>query len=167
MSRAFVKEGDGDEAPPVALPPLPAGVPNAITPAGAARRQAQLAGWRAERQALGGSGLDAGRRRELDALIGAWEARAATFRVSAPPARPERVSFGCAVELEGPRGRRRRHLVGVDEVDGEGAASWLSPLGRALMGAAVGDLLTLRTPGGEEEVEVMAIFGDGGPAGGR
>jgi len=130
VSRAFVKEGYGDEALPLALPP---GVPNAITADGAARWQAQPAAWRAERRALGdpggGSGLAAGRRRELDGLIGAWEARSATFRVSGPPARPERVSFSCTVELDGPRGPRRYRVVGVDGVRGDGYASWLFPFG--------------------------------------
>jgi transcription elongation factor GreB len=163
VSRAFVKEGDGDEVLPPALPALPPGVPNAITPAGADRARARLAAWRAERQGLGGSGLDLGRRRELDALIGAWEARAAAFRVVQAPVEPERVSFGCWVEVDGPRGRRRLQLVGVDEVEGEGACSWLSPLGRVLMGAAVGDVVRLRAPGGDEEVELVAITAGGGP----
>jgi len=49
-------------------------------------------------------------------------------------------------------------IVGIDEADsGQGRISWVAPVARALLGAQVGDLRRLRTPGGVEEVEVVAI----------
>jgi transcription elongation factor GreB len=35
--------------------------------------------------------------------------------------------------------------------------SWVAPVARALLGARVGDVRCLRTPGGVEELEVVAI----------
>jgi transcription elongation factor GreB len=35
--------------------------------------------------------------------------------------------------------------------------SWISPVARALMKASVGDVVTFRTPAGEDELEVLEI----------
>jgi transcription elongation factor GreB len=49
-------------------------------------------------------------------------------------------------------------IVGVDEADADrGDVSWVAPVARALLGARVGDVRKLRTPGGVEEVEVVTI----------
>jgi len=49
-------------------------------------------------------------------------------------------------------------IVGVDEVDStKGLISWVSPVGRALTKARVGDLVTLNTPKGGDELEVLEI----------
>ena len=49
-------------------------------------------------------------------------------------------------------------LVGVDESDASaGRIGWTSPLARALRGSAVGDVRRVTLPGGEREVEVVAI----------
>ncbi|NDP41250.1 MAG: hypothetical protein GZ089_00795, partial [Aromatoleum sp.] len=38
-----------------------------------------------------------------------------------------------------------------------GYISWVSPMARALLKAREGDAVTLRTPGGIEELEVVAV----------
>ena len=49
-------------------------------------------------------------------------------------------------------------ILGVDEADlGRGEVSLASPIGRALLGAAVGDERRLHRPGGSEVVEVLLI----------
>ena len=49
-------------------------------------------------------------------------------------------------------------LVGDDEQDpAAGRIGWSAPLARALRGAAVGELRTVRLPGGEKEWEVLAV----------
>jgi transcription elongation factor GreB len=49
-------------------------------------------------------------------------------------------------------------LVGDDEQDANaGRIGWSAPIARALRGAAVGDLRTVRLPAGEKEWEVLAI----------
>ena len=47
---------------------------------------------------------------------------------------------------------------GVDEADLEkGLVSWIAPIAKALMKAEVGDTVSIRTPGGADEIEVVAI----------
>ncbi|MCH2487023.1 MAG: GreA/GreB family elongation factor, partial [Erythrobacter sp.] len=67
--------------------------------------------------------------------------------------------FGATVTLADEDDERRIvTLVGDDEQDaGSGRIGWTSPLARALRGATVGDLRTVRLPGGDKEWEVMAI----------
>jgi transcription elongation factor GreB len=49
-------------------------------------------------------------------------------------------------------------LVGVDEADFQsGKISWRSPIARALMKAKVNDAVRVRTPAGNEEIEVVSI----------
>jgi transcription elongation factor GreB len=49
-------------------------------------------------------------------------------------------------------------IVGVDEADpSAGRVSWLSPIAKALMGARAGDVVSLRLPKGDVDLEVQAI----------
>ena len=49
-------------------------------------------------------------------------------------------------------------IVGVDEVDLErGHVSWVSPLGRALMGSGEEDSVVLEAPGGKERLTVLEV----------
>ncbi|HEX8513272.1 MAG TPA: GreA/GreB family elongation factor, partial [Allosphingosinicella sp.] len=49
-------------------------------------------------------------------------------------------------------------LVGEDETDASaGRIAWTSPIGRAIRGAAVGDLRRVTVPRGERELEIVAI----------
>src|SRR6266581_3761127 len=71
----------------------------------------------------------------------------------------ERVFFGATVAYRD--ARRAEHtvsIVGTDEVDpGRGRVSWVSPIARALLKAREGDAVTLKTPVGDERLEVLAI----------
>jgi len=50
------------------------------------------------------------------------------------------------------------HLVDVDEADfDQGKINWLSPVGKALMKAEVGDEVRVRTDGREEMIEVIKV----------
>jgi transcription elongation factor GreB len=49
-------------------------------------------------------------------------------------------------------------IVGIDELDsGSTRVSWRSPLASALLKAKVGDTVTLRTPQGPEQLEIIAV----------
>jgi transcription elongation factor GreB len=49
-------------------------------------------------------------------------------------------------------------IVGIDEVDpAAGRISWIAPVARALLKAREGDIVTVRTPAGVEELEILAI----------
>jgi len=52
-------------------------------------------------------------------------------------------------------------IVGVDELDpARGGVSGISPIATALPKAQVGDVVTMRTPRGTEELEISAIRHD-------
>jgi len=69
------------------------------------------------------------------------------------------VFFGATVTICNARGEARTvAIVGVDEIDtARGYISWVSPMARALLKARGGDVVTLRTPGGVEDIDVVAV----------
>jgi transcription elongation factor GreB len=101
------------------------------------------------------------RMREIDRELAHLSRRMKAARVIDPSDQPERgrAFFGATVELaDEDDARKTVTLVGDDEQDaGAGRIGWSSPLARALRGAAIGDLRTVRLPGGEKEWEVVAI----------
>jgi transcription elongation factor GreB len=53
---------------------------------------------------------------------------------------------------------RTYSIVGVDEADaGAGRIAFVAPLSRALLGKRAGDAATVRTPHGNEELEVLSV----------
>jgi transcription elongation factor GreA len=72
----------------------------------------------------------------------------------------ERVVFGATVQLEDTdSGQKTKYtIVGETEADlKKGRISITSPIARGLIGKEVGDSVTIRTPGGEREYEVLAV----------
>ena len=70
----------------------------------------------------------------------------------------DQVFFGAEVRLRGERGEKTLTIVGIDEVDPAGGhVSWISPIARALLKAREGDTVTLRSPGGEEKLEILEV----------
>jgi transcription elongation factor GreB len=99
--------------------------------------------------------------REIDRRLGFLSRRMKDARVVDPAQQPERgrVFFGATVTLLDEDDKERKvTLVGEDEADaGAGLISWSSPIGRAIRGAAVGDLRRVSLPAGERELEVVSI----------
>lgn len=71
----------------------------------------------------------------------------------------DRVLFGATVKYERENGAVQTvTIVGKDETEPtKGRISMDTPIGRALMKKAVGDLVNVETPGGEDELEILAI----------
>ncbi|SCA55667.1 transcription elongation factor [Candidatus Terasakiella magnetica] len=71
----------------------------------------------------------------------------------------DQVFFGASVIYENEREEEVSvRIVGEDEVDStKGLISWVSPVARALNKARVGNLVTVKTPKGAEELEVIEI----------
>jgi transcription elongation factor GreB len=71
----------------------------------------------------------------------------------------DKIFFGATVEVEDEDGARRRYrIVGEDEIDSNaGRISWRSPVGRALLGKRVGEVITVRRPAGEAELEIVSM----------
>ena len=71
----------------------------------------------------------------------------------------DQVFFGATVSYVDAAGMETTvTILGVDEADSaQGQISWVSPVARALLKARVGDLVHLMVPGGEQELEVVAV----------
>ncbi len=71
----------------------------------------------------------------------------------------DQVFFGATVTyLRNGEREETVRIVGIDEVDpARGCVSWVSPVARALLKAREGDVVTLRTPSGTDELEVRSI----------
>jgi transcription elongation factor GreB len=166
VSKAFTKEDGLAEAPVLRRrAPLPAGVPNYVTPHGLRALRDELAAMDANAPA-GATTADAqahaARRAEL-------EQRIAGAVVPAPPADRAEIRFGARVRATTAAGEVRDvQIVGVDEADPAAhAIAFVAPLARALLGRRVGDVVSVRTPGGEEELTVVGVAYEGDPAQGR
>ncbi|MXO73854.1 transcription elongation factor GreB [Altererythrobacter aerius] len=101
------------------------------------------------------------RMREIDRELSQLSRRMKAARVIDPREQVDRarVYFGAQVTLVDEDDRTiRLTLVGDDEQDASiGRVGWSSPMARALRGAEVGALRTVRLPAGEREWEVTAI----------
>ncbi len=101
------------------------------------------------------------RMREIDRELAHLARRMKAARVIDPAEQPDkaRAFFGATVTLADEDDREKVvTLVGDDEQDASaGRIGWSSPLARALKGAAIGDLRSVRLPGGLKEWEIVAI----------
>jgi transcription elongation factor GreB len=99
--------------------------------------------------------------REIDRELAYLARRMKAAKVVDPAQQPdrERVWFGATIEIaDEDDDRRTLTLVGDDEQDPSAdRIGWSAPIARALRGAAIGDLRTVRLPAGEKEWEVLAI----------
>jgi transcription elongation factor GreB len=148
VSKAFTRDDRPDE--PVIVhhrPSLPPGVPNYLTDGGLAALRAELAATQ-----------PGARRSELERQL-------AIAVVPAPPADRDEIRFGARVELRAEDGQLRQvRIVGVDEAEpAQGAIVFVAPLARALLGSRAGDIVTVRTPGGSEQLEVVGVDYDPPP----
>jgi len=181
MSKAFTKESDSDDDDDdggAALPPLPAGSKNYMTPAGYARLRSELLDlmdnerpkvveavhWAAkngDRSENGDYLYGKKRLREIDRRIRFLTKRLEVAEVTDPSVHHGRdqVFFGATVRYVNQRDEERTITIkGVDEAQsGRGEVSWVSPIARALLKARVGDELQVATPGGLETIEVVDV----------
>lgn len=94
----------------------------------------------------------------LEGRIQALEAQLRVAVVAVAPTDGSRVVHGSRVRVEGDGEELRLEIVGAAESDpAAGRISAASPVGRALLGATVGDEAIVRTPGGERRYRVLAI----------
>jgi transcription elongation factor GreB len=181
MNKAFTKEQDGDaddDEDAAALPPLPAGSKNYLTPQGYARLRAELMAlidvdrpkvveivhWAAsngDRSENGDYIYGKRRLREIDRRIRFLTGRLDKAEVADPSAHHgnDQIFFGATVTYATSQGTERTITIkGIDEVDQlTGEVSWVAPIARALLKARVGDEVSLATPGGAETLEVLAV----------
>lgn len=109
------------------------------------------------------------RLREIDSRLRFLGKRIEAFEVIDPTQfAGSTVRFGATVELEDEDGQTQTWTVlGEDEVDTERhVISHVSPLGRALMGRDVGDVVVFETPRGKREITILAVRFPPPPQGG-
>ena len=101
------------------------------------------------------------RLREIDRRIRFLQRRLDACTVVEPKEQQdrERVYFGATVTLEDEEGATSRYqVVGPDEIDARGGCvSMDSPIGRALLGKRVGDLVEVHRPRGAVELTILLI----------
>jgi transcription elongation GreA/GreB family factor len=162
VSRAFVREPDGDavtdDQPERPISPHA----NYVTETGLAKLTAALAACEAERDALKAEAdlAHASHLAQLERDGRYYEARLqSALLVDAARQPHDRAAFGAWVTVADEDGEQATYrIVGEDEAEpGEGLISYVSPLARALEGAAVGELVTWRRPAGDLELEVVEI----------
>ena len=179
MSKAFTKETDGADDDELALPPLPAGGKNYITPEGYARLRDELLDlidnerpkmvdvvhWAAsngDRSENGDYIYGKRRLREIDRRLRYLTKRLESAVVVDPreQTQTDRVFFGATVTVRDldTDAEETWQIVGVDEADaGKGKVSWIAPLSRGLLKAELGEVVRIPTPGGVRELEIVDI----------
>lgn len=180
MNKAFVKENDNaaDEDDDEVATPLPVGSKNYMTPAGHASMRAEFDQlWKMERPKLvetitwaasNGDRSENGdyiygkkRLREIDRRLRYLGKRLENAEVVDPTAREEtdQIFFGATVTVLDNVGDEATYcIVGIDEMDlAKNHISWISPMARALTKARVGDVVTLMTPAGKRELEILDV----------
>lgn len=178
MSKAFIKESGVEADVEDEIPALPAGTKNYITPEGLQRLQDEFAqlqkierpkivetvSWAAgngDRSENGDYVYGKRRLGEIDRRMRFLRKRM-EIAEAVDPARQknrERVYFGATVDYRNARDEVKTvRIVGIDEARSElNEVSWISPVAKALLKAAEGDIVEVRTPKGVERLEILKI----------
>jgi len=179
MSKAFTRETDEDhEDQDAGVPPVPAGLKNYITPAGFKRLKdealhlldkerpelVKVIHWAAsngDRSENADYIYGKRRLREIDRRIRFLTKRLDAAVVVDPASREDtdQVFFGATVTVMSRDGTEKTYsIVGIDETDlSRGRISWISPLAKALIKARDGDTVVVKTPGGDESLEIVGV----------
>jgi transcription elongation factor GreB len=178
MSKAFVKENNNEDDDDIAMPAIPAGAKNYMTPQGHANMKEEflrlididrpevvnIVSWAAsngDRSENGDYIYGKRRLREIDRRIRFLTKRLDLAEVVDPSLHEgsDQVFFGATVTYVNQHGVETTvTIVGVDEFDPlKGRISWISPVARTLTKAKIGDVVSLQTPGGLEELEILDV----------
>jgi transcription elongation factor GreB len=176
MSKAFVKDDIEPPEEELEAPVVAAGSKNYISPAGFARLKAELrelveverpevvrtVAWAAsngDRSENADYIYGKRRLREIDRRVRFLIKRLENAEVVQSSGRDtDQVFFGAKVKVRSESETREIMILGLDEVDpAHGIVSWVSPIAKALIKAREGDTVTLRTPGGEEKLEIIEV----------
>lgn len=170
-------EGDDGDKGGSSKGPRLGGGKNYITPPGAARLKAELhelltserpklvevVAWAAgngDRSENADYIYGKRRLREIDRRIRFLQKRLdAALVVDPAQQKGAVVLFGATVTVRDEEDREKVfRIVGVDETDAaKGKVSWVSPIGKVLLQTQVGDVVLLKTPKGDEELEILKI----------
>lgn len=162
MSRAFVKEPDGDTAENE-LPDRPLSEhPQYVTPRGMRKLHEELQALRTRRDELAAQGDDMSIKTQLKQVerdLRYVELCVQNAIVVTTPESTSEIRFGATVDVIDEDGKRHQfHIVGEHEACAPtGLISWVSPLARSLIGRQVGDVIIWERPAGNIELEITKI----------
>jgi len=177
VSKAFVRESEEAFEEEVVAESVAHGGRNYITPSGYARLKGELkqrveverpevvrtVSWAAsngDRSENGDYIYGKRRLREIDRRVRFLIKRLEAAEVVDSAGRDsDRVFFGATVAIRAQNGGGRTlTIVGIDEVDpARGRVSWISPIAKALLKAREGDVVSLHSPSGVEELEILQV----------
>ena len=161
MSRAFVNE---DNAAAQASQPVERQVseqPNYVTASGLAQLQAHVVSLQtqhSEQSALG-ENADKQRLADIERDQRYFNQRLQSAQVVTPAVSTDKVQIGSWVTFADEQDNQQRvQLVGEDQADATSQLiNWASPLGKALLGAEVGDEVSWKRPVGDQVIEILQI----------
>lgn len=177
MNKVLIKENEDDDEES-ALPPIPAGAKNYMTPQGHQRIKTELlqlidverpevvriVHWAAsngDRSENGDYIYGKRRLREIDRRIRFLTKRLDIAEVVEPSVHygNEQIFFGATVTYENRLGVKSTvTIVGIDEFDPlNGKISWVAPVARTLTKAREGDAVLLQTPAGMEQLTILSV----------
>ena len=159
MSRAFVKEPDGDQAETDLPVRLQSEHPNYITLKGLEKQKAYLHDLISQYSVLKKSNTltEKSKIKLLNADITYLKQRVeSAIPVKVEEQEGENIRFGATINLvEKNNTQYKFTIVGEDEADAEnGLISWVSPLATALIGKQAGDVIVWARPLGALELEI-------------
>lgn len=161
MSRAFVNEDNAaaDASQPVER--LISTQPNYVTAQGLVLLQKQVRSLQTEHSAQTALGDKADKQRlaDLERDLRYYLQRLKTAQVVTPAESADKVQIGSRVTFVDENDKQQCvQLVGEDQADaGRGLINWGSPLGRALLGARLGDEVLWKRPAGDQMIEILLI----------
>ncbi|SHN14106.1 Transcription elongation factor, GreA/GreB family [Pseudomonas asturiensis] len=164
MSRAFVNEDNAaaDASQPVER--LVSEQPNYVTAHGLMLLQRQVSDLQAQHSAQTAlsDNTDKQRLADLERDLRYFNQRLHSAQVVTPALSTEKVQIGSWVTFADEDDQQQRvQLVGEDQADAaNGLINWGSPLGRALLGAQLGDEVLWKRPLGDQVIEVVLIETD-------
>ncbi|HTT08450.1 MAG TPA: GreA/GreB family elongation factor [Gammaproteobacteria bacterium] len=164
MSRAFVKEPDGDAAGDELPERAPSPHPNYMTPGGARRLAEKVQNLRDRRDQLvktkDADMTAANELKQLERELRYLEhALQSAIVIDTHLQAHDDVRFGAAVTVIDEENRSHTFtIVGEEETCApRGCISWVSPLARSLLGRKAGDVVLWERPLGNVELEITAI----------
>lgn len=165
MSRAFVNEDNAAADANQPVERLISEQPNYVTAHGLLQLQDRVAGLQARHSELTALDDDNDKQHlaDIERDLRYFNQRLHSAQVVTPAISTQKVQIGSWVTYADEQDIRHRvQLVGEDQADAAaGLINWASPLGRALIGAQLGDEVPWKRPAGDQVIEVVLIEPDG------
>ncbi|MGY3172677.1 transcription elongation factor GreB [Pseudomonas sp. TE12234] len=161
MSRAFVNEVNAAAQADQPVERQVSAQPNYVTPSGLTQLQEKVAELQTLLGELNAQGDLADKQREADLQrdLRYFIQRLQSAQVVPPASSKKTVQIGSRVTFADEHNYEQTvQIVGEDQADATvGLINWASPLGRALLGAQLGDEVLWQRPAGDQLIEIIRI----------